>query len=107
MHGETKPEYEGGIAGAGVPLAEGTTAALRSPIVQNLLAILGAGAPAGLGTTGLASRMGTFGVLKRLLADAIAKPTTQRWAGRGVTAAARTAAGVTEQQRKAARAHGQ
>lgn len=103
IHGEPEPEIEGTIAAAGVPAGTGGTAALSSPIVQNLLAILGAGAPAGLGTTGLASRMGTFGVIKRLLADVLASPTAQRLAGRGVAAASRVGAGVTEQARKAKR----
>lgn len=103
LHGESEPEVEATIAGAGVPAAAGTTAALRSPIVQNLLAILGAGAPAGLGTTGLASRMGTFGVIKRLLAEGLASQAVQRGAGRMVTGAARVGAGATEQARQARR----
>lgn len=103
LHGEAEPEVEATIAGAGVPGAAGTTAALRSPVVQNLLAILLAGLPSGAVPSGLASRMGTFGAIKTLMRDALAQPGTQRWTGRGVTAAARIGAGATEQERRAQR----
>lgn len=96
LHGEETPEVEGGIAATSPLLQRGTETALQSPLVQQLLAILGAGAPAGLKTTGLAARMGTFGVIKRLLADLLAKPGAQRRIVLGVGTVPRGAAAAVD-----------
>lgn len=99
LHGETNLDAEAGTAAAAPLVRAGVEGAMGNKVVRELLAILGAGAPAGVSRASLASRMGTFGMSKRLLADLLAKPGFQHWLGGMAEGGTRAAAGAQESGR--------
>lgn len=97
LQGDPDVDAEAAVAGAGPLLASGAQSLLANPTVQNMVAILLAGTPAGMVPSSLASRMGTFGLIRNLTQKGLENPATQRVIGRGITAGTRAVAGTSSQ----------